>query len=161
MPMLKVAFWVFGLLKLTKYELVLVCFNTPFNTMKLLTALLSTAIALAPMAGFASPIKFAKGSYCGSVVSDTSYGQTHRHTVNLQPNQYVEVIVEDGVENNAITTVKSVTGKPVKLQYRRAYDEGTAGFHLYTFRTAHKGNYTIQQVNVGQNSYVGFTVCAK
>lgn len=51
--MLKVAFWVFSLLKSTKYELVLMCFNTPFNTMKLLTALLSTSIALAPVSAFA------------------------------------------------------------------------------------------------------------
>ncbi len=152
----------FILLKLTKYELVLVCFNTPLNTMKLLTALLSTAIALAPMVGFASPIRFAKGSYCGSVVIDTNYGQTHRYTVSLKPNQKVVIAVDNSTYNNVLTTVKSVTGKPVIL--RESFDYGSGGsinHAYYTFLTAHTGAYTIQQVNVGQGSPIGFTVCAK
>ncbi len=130
--------------------------------MKLLSALLSTAIALVPMVGFASPIRFAKGSYCGSVVSDTSYGQTHRHTVSLKPNQKVVIIVDNSVYNNAYTTVKSVTGKQVVL--KETIDQDSRGMLTavhYTFITAHSGNYTIQQVNVGQGSPIGFTVCAK
>lgn len=66
--MLKVGFWRFGLPKQTKCELVWVCFNTPFNTMKLLSAVLSTAIVFSPMVAFAggvAPLNFARGSYCG------------------------------------------------------------------------------------------------
>lgn len=139
----------FGLFKSTKYELVLVCFNTLLNTMKLLTALLSTAIALSPLASFAAtPIKFAPGSYCGVVASPK--GSTRKlYSVNVRKGQYITIRTNDEVASLLLINPKNITS-------------ALNGEQNFSFTARHSGNYTLM-FYAGDSDYYtpDLVVCAE
>lgn len=155
--MLKVAFWVFGLLKSTKHELVLVCFNTPIDTMKLLSTVISIAIALAPVSAFAvsvQPLHFPANSYCGNAASANTW-----YTIKANKGQQVTIGVPlDYSESVLLKVVNINTGKVVTLKQIFGVSND-----LLVFRFITGGNYTyrVEFRDMDTNRKIGgsFSTC--
>lgn len=147
--MLKVAFWVFGLLKSTKHELVLVCFNTPIKTMKLLLVVLSTAIALTPLASFAvTPIKFTPGSFCG-VVASAKGSTSELYSINVRKGQHITINTSHSAASLQLVNPNNVTSD-------------LNGEQNFSFTARYSGNYTLR-FYAGDSAFYtpDLIVCAK
>ncbi len=107
------------------------------------TVLLSTLCFL-PMLGSAmptTPIKFIKGSYCGSFTGDMSKGR--KFTINLGANQ--EFTIDTG--NSYVASVVDSKGIILSDQSDSSYS--------YQYITKNKGKHTIR-MSGEVNSYVEF-----
>ena len=127
----------------------MVCFNTPFDSMKILLVLVSTAIALSPIASFAAiPIKFAPGSFCGVVTS--AKGSTKRiYSVNVRKGQRITIKTNDPAATLVLTNPKNVTSE-------------LNGERNFSFTANYSGNYTLRFYEGDSESYTpDLTVCVK
>lgn len=163
--MLKVGFWIVGLPKLTKCELVLVCFNTPFNTMKLLLAVLSTVIGLSPVAAFAggvAPLNFARGSYCGYVTSGSENNPTW-YTIKAKKNQVVEILTTvDDYGYNQLRIVNITKNTVVKLRTSLVDTTNGGQATMQYFLTGSNSTYRIEWNDTEDlPTSVEYTVCIK
>lgn len=137
--------------------------------MKLLSAFLSTAIAsvalsLAPVpvnallpfpqsAYKASPISFAKGSYCGTVANGRYTEQFYK--ISVKKGQTIKVAV-----TSMYLHIINPKGKQMEIDTKEYNDANS--LYYYTFTTLHSGYYTIVPAETeGYTTPPFMVVCAK